>query len=188
MFALLCAPFLIAGRTVNYTNILNPICHCRVGISKVEADVLVVLERNRFLCEFQTQPTYVIMWVVRVPGIPRISTVKQPCSPIVAYLPIFFPLLTACYHIPPFAFQYEVECFIIFCHHSILSTLIGSPFVKWHLSEHRHSSLVLPQMPYPSMSSYRNLSHSPQYFVLLVTVLLSIRVWVFLGAYNTRNL
>ena len=42
----------------------------------------------------------------------------------------------------------------------------GFPCVKWHLSEQRHSSLVLPQTPKPSVSSYKNFSHSPQYITL----------------------
>ena len=33
------------------------------------------------------------------------------------------------------------------------SCIHGFPFIKWHLSEQRHSSLVLPQIPKPSVSS-----------------------------------
>ena len=33
------------------------------------------------------------------------------------------------------------------------SCIYGFPFIKWHLSEQRHSSLVLPQIPKPSVSS-----------------------------------
>ena len=33
------------------------------------------------------------------------------------------------------------------------SCIHGFPFIKWHLSEQRHSSLVLSQTPKPSVSS-----------------------------------
>ena len=33
------------------------------------------------------------------------------------------------------------------------SCIHGFSFIKWHLSEQRHSSLVLPQIPKPSVSS-----------------------------------
>ena len=60
-----------------------------------------------------------------------------------------------------------IECVIKFSRH-------GFPWVKWHLSEQRHSSLVLPQTPKPSVSSYKKFSHSPQYNIVLSSIAFTI--------------
>ena len=85
----------------------------------MEANVLITTEGYIVMCQSGTQPIYEIIWIVNVLRIPTILSIKQAYRPIVISVPIFFFFLAACNHIPPFAFQYEVECFVVFCHRSI---------------------------------------------------------------------
>ena len=93
----------------------------------METNVLITTEGYIVICQSETQPIYEIIWLVNVLRIPTILFIKQAYRPIVISVPILLLLLAACYHIPPFSFQHKVECFVIFCHYSTLSTLIGSP-------------------------------------------------------------
>lgn len=93
----------------------------------METNVIITTESYIIMCQSETQPIYKIIWIVNVLRIPTILSIKQAYCPIVISVSIFLLLLAACYHIPPFAFQHEVECFVVFCHYSILSTFIGSP-------------------------------------------------------------
>lgn len=127
VFVRLCAPFLPTYLSVHNVYWCYLERHRVVCISKVEAYVLKITEGYIVMCQSETQPIYEIIWIVNVLRIPAILPIKQAYRPIVISVSIFLLLLAACNHIPPFAFQHEVECLIIFCHYSILSTLIGSP-------------------------------------------------------------
>ena len=112
----------------------------------METNVLITTEGYIVMCQSKTQPIYEIIWIVNILRIPTILSIKQAYRPIVISVPIFFLLLTACYHIPPFTFQYKVECFVIFCHHSILSTIFF--LLRTSCSPYRCGIYTcLPQLP-----------------------------------------
>lgn len=82
----------------------------------METNVLITTEGYIVMCQSGTQPIYEIIWIVNVLRIPTILSIKQAYRPIVINVSVFFLFLAACNHVPPFAFQHEVERFIVFCH------------------------------------------------------------------------
>ena len=84
----------------------------------METNTIIVSVRNVTIRYSNTEPSN--QFIGKGNSIQEIAilNMKKPNSPKMADITIFLSLFARCNHVPPFTFQYKVECLVIFCHYS----------------------------------------------------------------------